>query len=384
MLDQLYQLRAANIGSENDYLLQDPWFTGGRSLAQSNWGAGARNDAEAFVLPLLQGILSGSMTGMGRQNARQDMYSDIRSMLAGDTNIGPVASGSEYAKDLLGSALAGEYASPTMPEGWTGKQGRDDLLQALIGQAQLQEQEDKKEQMRAQLAAQMEAHAAQKEQDIANKLAAEGLRRTATGYELDLSFAEAEAEKARRIATGKAEGEREGKGGIVELPAPTVAEAGKTRALIDESRTIADELAKVDSWADLRKSRTFSGMDTEGIGAHMANLADRLGRARTGAAMNQFEADLYNRLTGGSLDVEPKQAANLLRKLASAESRILSSTLKMEGELKTKPLKEITDELDGLAVEKPSGIPAGAVPTGRKTKDGRPTYIVNGVEGVFD
>ena len=155
MSDPLLQYLANSYGSENDYLAQDPWFNAGRSINAMQTPAG-RNDAESLLLPLLKGIIGGSVTGYGRQQAQESMYDDIRAQLAGNMNIGPVASGAEYAQDLLGSALAGKYSGEDMPDGWTAKQGKGDLLQALVGQSQLQELEQKKAEIRAQVAAQME------------------------------------------------------------------------------------------------------------------------------------------------------------------------------------------------------------------------------------
>jgi hypothetical protein len=218
------------------------------------------------------------------------------------------------------------------------------------------EQEAKKELIREEMTVRQQAALEQSRAELERKLAGEGLRLTADGkYERIPEWAEAQAAAEREKARGKAEGEREGKHGIVDLSAATAADAGERRSLIDESRTVASELEKVGSWAELRKTRTFAGMDDDGIAAHMKNLSDRLARARTGAAMNKNEEALYDRLTGGSLDVAPQQAANLLRKLASAEARILSSKLKQEGELKTRPLSEVTSELDEIAS---SGAPS--------------------------
>lgn len=102
----------------------------------------------------------------------------------------------------------------------------------------------------------------------------------------------------------------------------------KSKAVIEEAKLLAQEIDQIGpSWADLTASKFFSGMDKNGVGLALKNAADKLARARTGAAMNDSEIQLYNQLLGGDLTASPPQVAKLLRKLAQAESRMTQSQL---------------------------------------------------------
>jgi hypothetical protein len=131
------------------------------------------------------------------------------------------------------------------------------------------------------------------------------------------------------------------------LPADSVKSLALSSSIINEARNVATELDKADqSWAELKTSKLFSGMDDKGIALQMQNLADKLGRARSGAAMSEAEQSLYNKLIGGDITASPKQSAQLLRKLANAEARTSKSVIDFGITLSNNP-----KELSNLFVE---------------------------------
>lgn len=135
---------------------------------------------------------------------------------------------------------------------------------------------------------------------------------------------EAEAE-AKKVAA-RLQAERAAMGNRVDLTPTQVQELTKSKVVIDEANVIASKLdSSGKSWTDLQTQKAFSGADKDGIAQALKNLADRFARARTGAAMNNAETKLYNELVSGDLTAEPAQVANLLRKLAEAESRAAQS-----------------------------------------------------------
>jgi len=137
----IYSLLAGSMGSEEDYLKQDPWYRSAASLSQVATPQ-PTTSSEAFLLPLLQGAGTGLLAGYGKKQAMDKMYSDYRDSpllanLRGTSEdasaIGPLASGTDYASLLAGS----RYQSPERPASWSPKAAQQDLLTAVItGQAE--------------------------------------------------------------------------------------------------------------------------------------------------------------------------------------------------------------------------------------------------------
>lgn len=158
--EALYQLLAGggSLANEQDYYNQNPYFQAGASLAKTPMPV-ARTNAEALILPTLQGLLTGGLLGYGRRDATQEAYSDYRQnpLLRDYTqvgNVGPVASGDEYAKLITGDqAGTMPYSGMDMPEGWTQKQGKADLIQAALLDQVKKEEAQKKQSIQDQLEA---------------------------------------------------------------------------------------------------------------------------------------------------------------------------------------------------------------------------------------
>jgi hypothetical protein len=287
-------------GRERTSLKDNPYLAIAASLAQSNQNTPpARNDLEAFLMPIVQGGMMGSVGGLSSEKEEENLFDYyknnplVRAMSA-NTNIGPVIDAEEYSKNLQGQGLAA-YLSAEKPEGWTSQQGESDLLGALIGYQQQEEQRKAEQEIQAAV----DKRAAllpvfQAEQQIRGAINPSG-----TNVKVDTGFSAAAADELR-----------------------------KSYAVVQEADTVADMLDKSDlGWGDYQLMRRVGAADKDGLGVAIKNLADRLTRARTGAALNKNEEALYSKMVGGDITVEPKQAAKLLRKLAASESRYLQSSM---------------------------------------------------------
>ena len=167
--------------------------------------------------------------------------------------------------------------------------------------------------------------------------------------------------------------------GEIKLPSSLVEKFAGARGVIAEAKTLASELDKQNiSWKDLQGSKIFSGLDESGIALQLQNLADRLARARSGAALNQTELTTFNKMVGGDLSASPQQVAKLLRKLAEAENRNLKVQLDTAMTLSGSDPKGILE-----TPEQPEQA-AAPQPTGQYTREGKQIYILNGVRGVID
>jgi hypothetical protein len=108
----------------------------------------------------------------------------------------------------------------------------------------------------------------------------------------------------------------------IEVPAAMKSSLAQSSVVIDEAKNIANALeTEGTTWADLQAGKTFAGADKAEIGQSLKILADRLGRARSGAALNSTEVKLYQGLVSGDLSASPSQVAFLLRKLADSEQK---------------------------------------------------------------
>lgn len=75
----------AGLSSEEDYLARSPYYMGGAALAKSEMPA-ATSSTQAFLLPLLQGLGSGTLMGLGRESAADQMYLDAKNSPYGNTS----------------------------------------------------------------------------------------------------------------------------------------------------------------------------------------------------------------------------------------------------------------------------------------------------------
>lgn len=160
-----------------------------------------------------------------------------------------------------------------------------------------------------------------------------------------------------------------------ELPAAMVTEIAKAKGVVNEAMTLGRALDKDNvTWKDLQGSKMFSGLDETGIGLQLKNLADRLARARSGAALNATEMATFDKMVGGDLSASPKQVAGLLKKLAEAETRFMKSQIDTALTVQKDPYGALLEQQqESDATQPPPGvqIPPGYVYDGVNPATGK-------------
>lgn len=286
----------AGIPDENTYLARDPWFQAGQNI-QGMQTAPARNSTEAFLLPLIKGLGGGAVSGYGRKSALESALTDIKPAYKSIT-------GTEYQPG---------------PD-WTVNQGKVDILAALL--------ED--EQTKA-----LELERQKQMGDLQKSLIGQGIEvNPTTGeYSSNPAILAALGEAADVKERAKAKYRAAEKPRSVDIPAETLNKLMTSKAFIDEGYKISDALENSgNNWASFNAMKRVTGLDKEGLGLRLSNLADTLARARSGAALNKEEVILYNNLIKGDVTGTPKQVSILLRKLVDTEARM--------GQSKTGLMKE--------------------------------------------
>jgi hypothetical protein len=142
-MPSLTDLLAGNVMGEADYLSQDPFFTAGRGISQIQTGA-PRNNAEAFLLPLLQNTAAGALAGYGRGQANQQSFLDTQARFAPQIEMEKMLAGQEgYTPNPFLAPLLSEE----MPEGFTMKQAAQMNLMSMLQQQQQLETAAKKQEL---------------------------------------------------------------------------------------------------------------------------------------------------------------------------------------------------------------------------------------------
>ena len=288
---------------EKDYLGLDPYFSTGAKLSQFQVPTTAGSNA-GFWGPLLSGLAGGALKGYGQYNSNRTAFEDVQSsplMKAFTSNVGPVANAEQYEKMLA-------YSSGEMPDDWTIKQGKTDLILAAIQKEAQQEEALKKLAIKERLA---------------STLAGKGLAIDPEGNVAKIpGFQEAQADLEKDKAKAKAEGEKAGKGAssAENIPAAVRASLAEQKAIVDEATELGATLvASGKSWGDLQSAAMFSGLDEDGISARISDLADRVMRSRSGATAPPAEAAVLRKIVAGDKSVTPKQAGELILKFADRE-----------------------------------------------------------------
>lgn len=195
----LSSLLLGTLRDDKSYLAESPMMQSARSVMDFEFPANPNgrpySNTDAFLMPLAKGILSGVLMNQANEQARQQAYEDasaspILKILRNETNVGPLADGTEFV-DKLGMANSGiaevlkAYGAETAPEGWNANQGRQDLLTLALQRSE-------------------EAEKAKVRQDLANKLQELEAKNL---FERGPAAIKFEEEKARAAAAGKAAGE---------------------------------------------------------------------------------------------------------------------------------------------------------------------------------
>lgn len=131
----IYDALLGNYGSEQDYLAQDPYYAMARGIGSIQYKP--TTNEEALYMPALQGLITGALSGVGRENARQSQYEDLRS--------------SPLIQALYQNSDTNPYASESAPSDWTSRSGKNDLILAAIQADALQRENERKAQAQSQL-----------------------------------------------------------------------------------------------------------------------------------------------------------------------------------------------------------------------------------------
>jgi len=321
------------------------------------------SNAEAFLTPVIKGIIASALMSRAEDRKTEQAYDEVRAspllaaMRQQASEIGPVASGEEYAQKMdLGKSISpilGAYGGQDAPDGWTIKQGKDTLIAAALRD----QDERRKQELRDALASQL-ALAQQK-------------------YELDNS-PEARANKvkfegdiAESVAAGKARGEGEAASGSAIPDLAGIPKSLRTDAIkeLGNKDNFKKALTEVDKIFDDVKDYTY------GITLPLTVQRTKFEQARPKIRT------LVNSITTKEMsDPSFKDFEALLPDPKdSSENR----------ELKRSALKELlsgirqpTPLLDRLLPEV-GGDSSKPIPTG-EVLNGKKVYIVNGQKGFID
>lgn len=143
-------------------------------------------------------------------------------------------------------------------------------------------------------------------------------------------------EKAIRIEAAKKRLEGASDKSKFKLGVEATDRLGKSKAVIDEALYLSNEFYNSpDNKVETQLAFLFPNLDESGRATQLKNLADSLTRAKTGAALNTNEQKVYKELTRGNIISDAKTIANILRKLAESESRLVKSQIDFAYQLQT-------------------------------------------------
>jgi hypothetical protein len=142
------ELLAGQVPTENDLLADNPWYMAGRQI-QGMQAPQPQNNTQALLLPMLQGLAGGGLMGYGKGQAYEAGYDQYRNNPLLKAMVGSDTVGADGQAPLI------PYASETMPENWTPKIGKTDLLQALSAKQIMDEAAAKKADFESQVDAQI-------------------------------------------------------------------------------------------------------------------------------------------------------------------------------------------------------------------------------------
>lgn len=365
----IYDAIKGEIQTSDEYLADDPFYNAGAKLRQAQLQP--ETNSQAIWGPIVQALIGGVLTGIGKRRAREEEFdaykaSGLQEALAanlvgteGTEGFGPVASGDTYGKNI--PILNSVYMQEDAPNGWTGKQGKTDLLKALV---------------------QQEAETKKKERED-EFLFEKGLQRGATGsIEANTPMIEALAKQEELLTAAKVKAK--GAGEVYDK----LSDAEKVRyASVKPVADQLDDLAK--KAADMKATAVGLGIQSAYSGSKYNELKAQLevmlpsirkAASDTGNAAVAEQATTLEALMGGmtagsdTIARNLRNAAKLLRETAkgSLEGRIAG-----EGN----GVAAVLQGLSQASATAPSGgIPEGAVlvPGKINKNTGKPVYLVNG------
>lgn len=311
-MSNLFELLAGGLPSETEYRADNPFYTAGRGFAQTQFQP--RTSSEAIWMPAAQGLLSGLLQGVGKGQARQAQYSDIKALPGIQQLLAP-------SPDFIGPPdPMHAYTSETAPEGWTPKIGKADMIMAALS-AQTQQEE----------ALRKAEHAAKFEEMLANKYGAmitpEGnISAIPQLREIQAANVGAE-EKAKTEAKLKAE--NSDTKWFDKLPTPSQAKLTQAVGITEELKNLAKDYKNLNQSAvEFQVKRLISGTEANRLESKMRiilpgviRLSGEVGNLAEQEQARALAATLGN-ITSGTEGVAERlqQVAELQASLAKKQA----------------------------------------------------------------
>lgn len=152
----IYDAINGEIKTSDQFTATDPFWQAGTQLRQAQLQP--RTNSEAIWGPMVQALIGGTLQGIGKKQARETEYDAYKSYLkdaytakidspTGDGAFGPVADAGTYANNILNST----YLNQDAPKGWTGAQGKGDLIKAALIREELDKELQRKDEIAQKL-----------------------------------------------------------------------------------------------------------------------------------------------------------------------------------------------------------------------------------------
>lgn len=390
-------------GGHNNYLSKTPLYGAGQAILQMP-DERYETNAQAFGIPFLRGLIGQGLAGYGASQAKDKAYE-------------------AYSKNPL---LADTYAAnPERPAEWDADVGQIELQLALSEQeaerkaqekaaAQMLKEEAAKEKEKARIAQALAAHSLRPKFDEAgNQIGVEVDEEMLAAKNAVLKSEQAIKEESRAAARTGSSSPAERKADMLRKEFSGLKEVQDFVQVEKAARAMAGALKDKKATSDLELVRYGILMIEPGMAVREGEQAAVMNSQSLPA---QWKGEMLKAFKGESaLSPETREG---LRQLAvrayDSQSKVYDRALKYyrkeaeERGLRPESVSYIGDaptlEDVGLGlvaeastpaagrqpydmpVPTPGGIPTprGAMPTGRiDPKTGKPTYMINGVEGVL-
>ena len=377
MVDSAF-LQALTQGvDEKNYLQEDPYFTAGYSIASNKLPAPTTN-AEALLGPLVQGLIGGALLGYGRRHAANAEYGDVRaspliSALQSEgytNNIGPMSDGDLYGKELLlagtnpiAATLSDRYASETAPSGWNAKTAKSDLLLAAL----LKKEEEDKARTRAAAASKLQEMLFKYSPEVTSMMANQA----------------AEIETAKKTAALNAV-----KPGVLSSFDPEVDKLESS--LRTEIAARAESKAYSDAHSILTTMEKAKDKNTRAADlAFVCGLPKLLDPSVVKESEQRMLINTQPGLSlfGSEIEAVFNNKGKLSKEAREAILDVARAKMSSVGGQYNEALKPYQARISRLKLRGEEVLPFAPYSeppraTGRYTRDGKPTFIVNGIEVV--
>jgi hypothetical protein len=322
MVDLYSQL--AGLASEEEYLKRSPFYMGGAALAQSQLPT-ATSSTQAFLLPLLQGLGSGTLMGLGRDSAADEMYLDAKSSPFSSSS--PSFTSAERPEDMTAKQIQAQalLTALSAQNAQEEKLRELDMQKALLPYSEVAVNAAKqKEADKALYKYSTEAIDFEKRKALERAKADLGIVGTSEGGQLivDPSIAKAKGEIAAAERQAQLDAERVATGGI---PLDLLGETGR-RELQETAglmKTMDNVVADIDQKFDktgtveFQLKKNFSASDAGKLQAKLDLLARTITKAVEGARPTDYDAATYKKIIQGDWTIPPAKIKGLIQQAQS-------------------------------------------------------------------